>query len=85
MRTALAFDGRMFRLAPDGAVDRVVEMPARKVTSVGFGGPALDVPCVTSTAEPPLPKRPGDGPPRNATFAVHCPGARGRTERMFQG
>ena len=33
---------RVVRYAPDGRVDRVVELPVRNVTCVGFGGPALD-------------------------------------------
>ncbi len=30
------------RFAPDGSVDRVIEVPAARVTSVAFGGPDLD-------------------------------------------
>jgi len=41
----------------DGKVDRVIEMPVKKVTSVMFGGPNLDVLYVPSIAKPPLPRR----------------------------
>jgi sugar lactone lactonase YvrE len=36
------------RITPDGAVDRVVAVPARRPTCVAFGGPALDTLFVTS-------------------------------------
>jgi hypothetical protein len=36
-------------------VDRVIDMPVKKVTSVMFGGSDLDVLYVTSMALPPLP------------------------------
>ena len=83
--TALVFDGRILRLTPDGAVDRVIEMPVRKVTSLAFGGSDLDTLYVTSMAEPPLPKYPGDGPLRGATFRIDGLGVRGRPEPRFAG
>jgi sugar lactone lactonase YvrE len=36
------------RVAPDGKVDRVVEMPADNVTTCTFGGPALRTLYITS-------------------------------------
>ena len=59
--SAGVYVGKLFRYAPDGSVDRVIDMPVRKVTSVMFGGPNLDVLYVTSMAKPPLPRFPGDG------------------------
>ena len=56
---ALVYDGRLVRYTPDGKVDRVIEMPVKKVTSVMFGGPNLDILYVTSMAKPPLPRFPG--------------------------
>ena len=47
---AQVYDGKLVRYAPDGSVDRVIEMPVKKVTSVMFGGPELDVLYVTSMA-----------------------------------
>src|SRR3546814_3686805 len=39
----LVYEGKVVRYAPDGAIDRVLDMPVKKVTSVMFGGPDLDV------------------------------------------
>ena len=83
--SACVFDGRIFRFTPDGEIDRIVEMPVRKVTSVAFGGQDLATLYVTSMAEPPLPKYPGDGPLRGATFGIDGLGVQGRPERRFAG
>ena len=40
---AQVYDGKLIRYAPDGKVDRVIDMPVKKVTSVNFGGPNLDI------------------------------------------
>ncbi|WP_213879260.1 SMP-30/gluconolactonase/LRE family protein [Pseudomonas sp. dw_358] len=40
----------LLRLAPDGCVDRVIELPVSHPTSCAFGGPALDILYVTSAA-----------------------------------
>ncbi|WP_226781299.1 SMP-30/gluconolactonase/LRE family protein [Oceaniglobus trochenteri] len=83
--SACVFDGRVFRFAPDGTVDRVIEMPVRKITSLAFGGHDLTTLFVTSMAEPPLPKYPGDGPQRGATFRIDGLGVAGRPEPRFAG
>lgn len=82
---ALAYAGKVIRYAPDGSVDRVISMPVKKVTSVMFGGPDLDVLFVTSMAKPPLPRFPDDGVMRGALFAVYDLGVRGVPERRFAG
>lgn len=46
----------MVGYAPDGSVDRVTEMPVKKVTSVNFSGP--NILYVTSMAKPALPRFP---------------------------
>lgn len=79
------FDGRIFRYAPDGSLDRVIEMPVCKITSLAFGGRDLDRLFVTSMAEPPLPKYPGDGPLRGSVFVIDGLGVTGRPERRFGG
>ena len=54
--SALVYGGKLLRFAPDGSLDREIDMPVKKVTSVMFGGPDLDVLYVTSMAKPPLPR-----------------------------
>ena len=64
---------------------RIIEMPVKKVTSVMFGGPALDILYVTSMAKPPLPRFPGDGVQRGSLFAIYDLGIRGVPEPRFAG
>jgi len=80
---AQVYDGKLVRYAPDGSVDRVIDMPVKKVTSANFGGPDLDILFVTSMAKPPLPRFPGDGQRRGAVFAVTGLGVRGLPEPRF--
>lgn len=82
---AQVYDGLIVRYAPDGTRDRVIEMPVKKVTSVMFGGPDLDVLYVTSMARPPLPRFPADGVARGALFAIRGLGVRGIPEPRFGG
>jgi sugar lactone lactonase YvrE len=82
---ALVYDGRLVRYTPDGKVERIIEMPVKKVTSVMFGGPNLDILYVTSMAKPPLPRFPGDGRLRGSLFAIHDLGVRGVAEPRFAG
>jgi L-arabinonolactonase len=80
---ALVYDGKLTRYAPDGRVDRIIDMPVKKVTSMNFGGPNMDVLYVTSMAKPPLPRFPGDGPLRGSLFAIYDLGIKGVTEPRF--
>ncbi|MFA1671939.1 SMP-30/gluconolactonase/LRE family protein [Rhizobium mongolense] len=80
---ALVYDGRLVRHAPDGSVDRIIEMPVKKVTSVMFGGPNLDILYVTSMSKPPLPRFPDDGRLRGSLFAISGLGVRGIEEPRF--
>ena len=83
--SAQVYVGKLVRYRPDGSVDRTIEMPVKKVTSVMFGGPNLDILFVTSMAKPPLPRFPGDGVLRGALFAIRDLGVRGVPEPRFAG
>ena len=82
---AQCYEGKLCRYAPDGTLDRVIEMPVKKVTSVNFGGPDLDILFVTSMAKPPLPRFPGDGVLRGSLFAIRGLGIKGLPEPRFGG
>lgn len=81
--SAHVYVGKIARYLPDGTVDRVIEMPVKKVTSCMFGGSKLDILYVTSMAKPPLPRFPGDGVQRGALFAIHDLGVVGVPEPRF--
>lgn len=80
---AHVFGGKLNRYAPDGSLDRTVAMPVKKVTSVMFGGPNLDILYVTSMGRPPLPGLPDDGPMRGAVFAIEGLGVKGLPAHRF--
>jgi L-arabinonolactonase len=80
---ALVYDGRLVRYDPNGRIDRVIDMPVKKITSVMFGGPNLDILFITSMAKPPLPRFPGDGRLRGSLFAIYDLGIRGLPEPRF--
>lgn len=80
---AQVYGGYVVRYAPDGSVDRRIEMPVKKVTSVMFGGPDLDLLYVTSMAKPPLPHLPEDGPLGGSLFVIRNLGVRGIPEPRF--
>lgn len=82
---ALVYAGKLVRYTPDGQVDRIIDMPVKKVTSLTFGGPNLDTLFVTSMAKPPLPRFPEDGQQRGALFAITGLGVKGIAEKRFAG
>lgn len=82
---ALVYAGKLVRYTPDGQVDRIIEMPVKKVTSLTFGGSNLDTLFVTSMAKPPLPRFPEDGQQRGALFAITGLGVKGIAEKRFAG
>ncbi len=73
---ALWNGGRLVRYRPDGGEDRRIELPARKVSSAGFGGPALDELYVTTAGGG---DREAEGPGAGALFRLR-PGLAGRPE-----
>jgi sugar lactone lactonase YvrE len=74
---------RITRYAPDGRIDRVLQMPVPQPSSCAFGGPDLATLYVTSAAigmsEADLAKAPGGG-----LFAVDV-GVRGLPTSRFAG
>jgi L-arabinonolactonase len=83
--SAQFFDGLVVRYAPDGTIDRRIEMPVKKVTSVMFGGPGLDVLYATSMARKAFDHWPDDPIARGSLFAITGLGVRGLPETRFGG
>jgi sugar lactone lactonase YvrE len=75
---------RVTRYAPDGRVDRAVELPVQRPTSCAFGGEALDVLYVTSASTRLTPEELGRGPRAGGLFAVEA-GVRGLAEPRYLG
>jgi sugar lactone lactonase YvrE len=82
--SALCLAGKIARIAPDGTLERAVDMPVKSVTSVMFGGDSLDILYVTSLSIP-LRKKPPEEATAGALFAVKGLGVRGTREPRFKG
>lgn len=78
---ALAGGGAVRRYTPDGVLDFVVEIPARKVTACTFGGPCLDQLFITTSREG---LGPGVDPLAGALFRAVV-GVNGLPVREFAG
>lgn len=61
------YGGCIVRVAPDGSVDRVVEMPVKNITTCTFGGPELTTLYVTTAPSQVPGERLGGG-----LFAMQC-------------
>jgi sugar lactone lactonase YvrE len=79
--TALSDGGAVRRYTPDGRLDAVIEVPARKVTACTFGGERLDELFITTSREG---LQPGDDPLAGALFRT-TPGVTGLPVREFAG
>jgi sugar lactone lactonase YvrE len=79
--TALYDGGAVRRYTPDGKLDAVIELPARKVTACTFGGAELDELFITTSREG---LEPGEDPLAGALFRAR-PGVRGLPVREFAG
>jgi sugar lactone lactonase YvrE len=79
--TALSDGGAVRRYTPEGRLDAVIELPARKVTACTFGGDRLDELFITTSREG---LEPGDDPLAGALFRA-LPGVRGIPAREFAG
>ena len=78
---ALSNGGAVRRYAPDGTLDEVVEVPARKVTACTFGGPDLNQLFITTSQEN---IDTGTDPLAGSLFRVDV-GVRGLPTREFAG
>lgn len=79
------WDGwRLVRYAPDGSVDRTIDMPISKPASCIFGGPDLRTLYVTSAIWDLTPDKLKDEPLAGALFAVDV-GVPGLPETRFAG
>ena len=67
------------RVAPNGAVERVVEMPVKNITTCTFGGPDLKTLYVTTAAAQAAPGERLAG----GLFAIQCE-VRGQAENRFR-
>jgi L-arabinonolactonase len=77
-------NGCLRRFAPDGTLDRTVELPVSYPSSVMFGGPALDVLYVTSISEPLNSRAPAEAE-AGALLEIHGLGVKGLPESRFAG
>ena len=73
--------GKVHRYAPDGVLDEVVEVPARKVTACCFGGVGLNELFITTSRED---LAEGEDPLAGSLFKA-APGVAGRPVREFAG
>jgi len=79
--TALSDGGAVRRYTPEGRLDAVIELPARKVTACTFGGDRLDELFITTSREG---LEPGEDPLAGALFRA-VPGVTGVPVREFAG
>lgn len=72
------------RFAPDGSLDRVIELPTQQITNCAFGGRDLENMYVTSAREWLAPEVLAREPDAGAVFVCR-PGVKGRPQRTFSG
>lgn len=82
--SAQCLAGKIARIAPNGTLDRLINMPVKYVTSVMFGGKNLDTLYVTSLNIP-LNGNPPQESKAGGLFAVHGLGVRGVPEPRYAG
>jgi sugar lactone lactonase YvrE len=74
----------VMRFAPDGSVDRIVELPVDKVTSCAFGGPDLSTLYITTSRYTASADDQRRQPQAGSLFAID-PGVRGLPRPRFGG
>ncbi len=79
------YDGwRLARYAPDGRLDRIVELPVQRPTSCAFGGPNRDILYVTTALQWLKPEEVLAQPLAGGLLALDV-GVRGLPEARYQG
>ncbi|GAB7129147.1 SMP-30/gluconolactonase/LRE family protein [Silvimonas sp. JCM 19000] len=73
------------RYAPDGRVDRKIQLPVRQPTCVTFGGPELDTLLITSARAGLDDTAIAQQPEAGSVFAIQIPGVRGLPEQIWLG
>jgi sugar lactone lactonase YvrE len=76
--------GRVVRYAPDGRIDRVIEVPAKQTTCCAFGGPDLKTIYITSATQNMSAAQLAAEPEAGNLFAIET-NVRGLPEAMFGG
>lgn len=76
--------GRLVRYAPDGRVDRIVELPVKQPTSCGFGGADLSILFVTTASQHLTPAERKAEPLAGALLMLDV-GVKGLPEPAFRG
>ena len=76
--------GQLVRLAPDGRVDRVIQLPVTNPTCPAFGGERLDTLYITSHSQRFTPEQQAAEPLAGALLALDV-GVRGLPEPRFGG
>ena len=73
---------RIVRYAPDGRIDRVLDLPTRRPTCCTFGGPDLDILYITTTSQQMTPSELAAEPFAGGLLAIDV-GVRGLVEPRF--
>ncbi len=76
--------GCVIRFAPDGSIDRIVELPCQRVTSATFGGPDLATLYITTVRYGLDAAALAEQPLAGGIFALD-PGVHGLADGMFPG
>jgi sugar lactone lactonase YvrE len=79
---ALVQNGRLARFAPDGSLDRMIELDIPFPTCPAFGGPGLDVLYLTSISDSGTGRATSTDPRAGGLFAVRNLGVRGLPEAV---
>ena len=76
--------GQLVRLAPDGRVDRVIQLPVTNPTCPAFGGAGLDTLYITSHSQRLTPEKLALEPLAGGLFALNV-GVKGLPEPRYRG